>query len=97
MPAPSGCRSPAAEGTWRGGVGALDRLAALGINALLPLPPTQDQHVRTSCWGYDPISLHAPHQRYGTPHDLKVFVNEAHKRGIAVLLDWVPNHLSSAS
>ena len=85
----------AADGTWSGAIQALDRVADLGFNVLLPLPPTQDEH--QDCWGYDPLNLHAVHQPYGTPHDLKNFVNEAHKRGIAVLLDWVPNHLSSNS
>ena len=75
----------------------LDYIASLGVNALQPLPPTQDKHFDSACWGDDPISLHAPDCQYGTPQDLKVFVNEAHKRGIAVLLDWVPNHMSAAA
>lgn len=45
-------------------------------------------------WGYDPLSLFSIHRQYGTPNDLKKFIDEAHKRAIAVIIDWVPNHLS---
>ena len=43
-------------------------------------------------WGYQPISMFAPTSRFGTPDDFRFFVDEAHRRGIHVLLDWVPAH-----
>lgn len=80
-------------GTFLSCIDRLDHLVKLGINCIALLPISKDAcpHV---CWGYDPISLFAIQDTFGTPDDLKQFVNECHIRNIAVLLDWVPNHLS---
>lgn len=43
-------------------------------------------------WGYDGVSLYAPHSAYGGPDDLKRFVDKCHAQGLAVLLDVVYNH-----
>ncbi|GAB4382069.1 1,4-alpha-glucan branching protein GlgB [Albidovulum sp.] len=43
-------------------------------------------------WGYQPIGLFAPTIRYGTPNELRQFVNACHRAGLGVLLDWVPGH-----
>jgi 1,4-alpha-glucan branching enzyme len=43
-------------------------------------------------WGYNPAHIFAVESAYGGPDGLKTFVREAHKRGIAVLLDVVYNH-----
>src|SRR5437763_11308632 len=43
-------------------------------------------------WGYDGVDLWAPHHAYGGPEGLKKLVDEAHTRGLAVVLDVVYNH-----
>lgn len=48
-------------------------------------------------WGYDPASYYALKTSYGTPAQLKDFVNAAHARGIAVFIDVVYNHMHSGT
>lgn len=68
----------------------LDYLRDLGVNmiALMPVSEFNGRH----SWGYNPIALFAIEQAYGGPDGFKYFVNEAHKRGIAVQVDVVHNH-----
>ena len=69
----------------------LDYLQSLGINAIELMPITTISGAHS--WGYDLSSHLAVNERYGTPYDLKSLVDQAHLRGIAVILDQVWNHV----
>ena len=68
----------------------LDHIKALGINAI-ELMPIQEFDGNNS-WGYNPCFYFAADKAYGTVEDYKTFIDECHKRGIAVILDIVINH-----
>jgi malto-oligosyltrehalose trehalohydrolase len=78
------------EGTFRAAIGKLDYLADLGITAIEVMPVADFAGRRN--WGYDGVLPFAPDSAYGRPEDFKRFVNEAHSRGLMVLLDVVYNH-----
>ncbi len=84
-----GTFSPA--GTWAGAAEQLDRLAALGITAIQMMPVAE--FAGSFGWGYDGVGWLAPTRLYGRPDDLRAFVDAAHARGLAVVLDAVYNHL----
>lgn len=73
--------------------GLVDRLGHfehLGVSAVQLMPVMEFAGDRS--WGYNPAHPFAVEQSYGGPDGLKTFVREAHKRGIAVLVDVVYNH-----
>ncbi len=68
----------------------LDHLVRLGVNAVQIMPLME--FAGDLSWGYNPAHIFAVESTYGGPEAFKTFVREAHKRGIAVLLDVVYNH-----
>ena len=78
------------EGSFRAMIDKLDHLAETGITAL-ELMPLADFFGHRG-WGYDGVLWCAPDSSYGRPEDLKTLIDEAHLRGLMVLLDVVYNH-----
>jgi maltooligosyltrehalose trehalohydrolase len=78
-------------GTYHSAKEKLPLLKELGITVIEIMP--------AACfpgefgWGYDGVNLYAPYQHYGTPDDLRSFVDYAHSIGMGVILDVVYNHL----
>ncbi|MFF1613864.1 malto-oligosyltrehalose trehalohydrolase [Amycolatopsis sp. NPDC058278] len=78
-------------GTFDAAIERLDHLVDLGITHVELLPVNAFDG--TAGWGYDGVLWGAVHEPYGGPDGLKRFVDAAHARGLAVVLDVVYNHL----
>lgn len=83
--APSGV-----PGSFYTAINRLNYLQDLGITAIKLMPVFE--FAGDFSWGYNPSNPFAVETAYGGPDALKAFVNAAHQRGIAVLLDVVHNH-----
>ena len=72
----------------------LDELDQLGVDALWisPIQATDDP----SAISYAATDFNSIRPDFGRPEDLRELVDEAHERGMKVLLDIPPNHVSSA-
>ena len=77
-------------GTFDAAIEELDALKETGIT-LIELMPVAEFPGRWN-WGYDGVGLFAPAHVYGDSEGLKRFVDEAHARGLGVILDVVYNH-----
>ena len=84
-------------GSWEKGldfigasVALVDYAANMGYTAIELMPITE--HLLDDSWGYQSSGMYAITARYGTPQQLRTFVERAHRKGLAVILDWVPAH-----
>ncbi|WP_075350759.1 alpha-amylase family glycosyl hydrolase [Algoriphagus marinus] len=76
--------------TYNAVIDRLDYLKELGVNAIELMPVGEFEG--NLSWGYNPSFFFAPDKYYGTKNDLKRLIDEAHGKGIAVILDMVLNH-----
>ncbi|HRE01239.1 MAG TPA: alpha-amylase family glycosyl hydrolase, partial [Ilumatobacteraceae bacterium] len=84
--------------SWRHGVGnyvelghqLADHVTALGFTHVELLPVAE--HPFGGSWGYQVSGYYAPTARLGTPDQFREFVDILHRRGVGVILDWVPAH-----
>ncbi len=78
-------------GTWKSAAEKLEYLRDTGITVLEIMPVAN--FPGKFGWGYDGVQPYAPASIYGTPDDMRAFVDRAHSLGIGVVLDVVYNHL----
>ena len=78
-------------GTFDAAIAHLDELRDIGITAIELMPVAQFPGTRN--WGYDGTYPFAAQNSYGGPQGLKRLVNACHRKGLAVILDVVYNHL----
>ena len=79
------------EGTYTGAIKRLKELKNLGITAIEVLPLAQCPGSWN--WGYDGVNFFAPNTSFGTPDELKAFVDACHSHGLAIIIDLVYNHI----
>ena len=74
---------------------SLDYLQKLGVNVIELMPI--NQFGGNISWGYNPMTYFATDKAYGTRDDYKRFIDAAHARGMAVVIDIVLNHTDDPS
>ncbi len=68
----------------------VDYVADMGFTHIEFLPVAE--HPFDGSWGYQPIGMFAPTQRFGEPDDLRYLIDRCHQAGVGIIVDWVPAH-----
>ncbi len=84
-----------AAGNFQTLIDTLSYLQRLGVNAIEVMPFNEFEG--NNSWGYNPSFYFAPDKAYGPENVVKQFIDECHKRGIAVIMDMVMNHSFGSS
>ncbi len=79
-----------AQQNWKTLKDTLGYLKRLGVNVIELMPFNEFEG--NNSWGYNPSFFFAPDKFYGTENDLRSFIDECHKQGMAVVMDMVMNH-----
>ncbi|MDE6267454.1 MAG: alpha-amylase [Muribaculaceae bacterium] len=88
-------RQSTPSGTIKEYMPQLDRLKDLGVDIIwmMPVHPISEKNRKGTLGSYYAVKDYkALNPELGTMDDFKAFVDEAHKKGMKVIIDWVPNH-----
>ncbi len=85
-------RAFSASGDFNGILGRLDSIKALGVNVIWLMPVHPIGEINSVNSPYSVKNYQEVNPEYGDLEDLKNLVVESHKRGMAIMLDWVANH-----
>lgn len=83
------------EKTWQSLINKIDYIKSLNVNAIELMPIMEFEG--NASWGYNTSFHYALDKAYGTPEMFKKFVDECHKKGLAVILDIAFNHATGRS
>ena len=89
-----GDEQPAEWATFARAETKLGYIREMGFSCVELLPV--HEYAMDRSWGYNPASFFAPESSYGSPEDLRHFVDAAHRAGLAVIFDVVYNHFGHA-
>ena len=82
------------QGNFRGVDNRLDSIKALGVNVVYLMPTYPVGILKAKNSTYCIKDYYGVNQEFGNLNDLRALVEDAHKRNLAVMLDWVANHTS---